>query len=84
MTDIEKRAAKLLNDIECRKNNRLADEIFRESKQREAQKEAWKREETERLKQSKELWNPYLEKAMQRAEQEKVERDNLVNSLKKR
>ena len=52
MTDIEKRAAKLLNDIECRKNNRLADEIFRESKQREAQKEAWKREETERLRQT--------------------------------
>ena len=83
MTDIEKRAAKLLNDIECRKNNRLADEIFLESKQREAQKEAWKREETERLKQSKELWNPYLEKAMQRAEQEKMERDKLVNGLKR-
>ena len=65
MTDIEKRAAKLLNDIECRKNNRLADEIFRESKQ------------------SKELWNPYLEKAMQRAEQEKMERDKLVNGLKR-
>ena len=64
MTDIEKRAAKLLNDIKCRKNNRLADE-------------------TERLKQSKELWNPYLEKAMQRAEQEKMERDKLVNGLKK-
>ena len=61
----------------------MADEIFRESKQREAQKEAWKREETERLKQSKELWNPYLEKAMQRAEQEKMERDKLVNGLKR-
>ena len=34
-------------------------------------------------KQSKELWNPYLEKAMQRAEQEKMERDKLVNGLKK-
>lgn len=84
MTDIEKRAAKLLNDIECRKNNRLADEIFQKSKQREAQKEAWRKEEIEQSKRSKELWNPYLEKAMQRAEQEKVERDNLVNSLKKR
>ena len=83
MRYIEKRAAKLLNDIECRKNNRLADEIFRKSKQREAQKEAWRKEEIEQSKRSKELWNPYLEKAMQRAEQEKKKYDDkIMNALK--
>lgn len=83
MTDIEQRATKLLNDIEHRKAERLADKVFREPERRAVQKEIREREEAERLKESRELWNPYLEKAMQRAEQETKERDRLVNMFKK-
>ena len=83
MTDLEQRAQNLLDDIQRRRNKELADEVFRESKQREAQKEACEREEAKQLKRKKELWNPYLEKAMQREKQEREERDKLMEKLKK-
>ena len=83
MTDLEQRAQKLLDDIASRRNKELADEIFRESKQREAQKEMQEREEMKKLKRKEELWNPYLEKAMKRVEQEKQEHDKLMEKLRK-
>lgn len=83
MTDLEQRAQNLLDDIQRRRNKELADEVFRESKQRKAQKEACEREEAKQLKRKKELWNPYLEKAMQREKQEREERDKLMEKLKK-
>lgn len=83
MTDLEQRAQKLLDDISSRRNKELADKIFRESKQREAQKEMQEREEMKQLKQKEELWNPYLEKAMKRVEQEKQEHDKLMEKFRK-
>lgn len=83
MTDLEQRAQKLLDDISSRRNKELADKIFRESKQREAQKEMREREEMKQLKRKEELWNPYLEKAMKRVEQERHEHDKLVEKFRK-
>lgn len=83
MTDLEQRAQKLLDNIASRRNKELADKIFRESKQREAQKEMQEREEMKQLKRKEELWNPYLEKAMQRVEQEKQEHDKLMEKFRK-
>lgn len=83
MTDVEQRAQKLLDDIASRKNAKLADKIFHESKQMEAQKEAREREEVKQLKQKEALWNPYFEKAMQRVEQEKQEHDKLMEKFRK-
>lgn len=83
MTDLEQRAQKLLDDIASRRNKKLADKIFRESKQREAQKEMQEKEEMKQLKRKEELWNPYLEKAMKRVEQEKQEHDKLMEKFGK-
>lgn len=64
MTDIEQRAQKLLDDIQRRKNERLADKVFREPERRAIQNRNREQEETERLKQMEKRLNPYLEKAM--------------------
>ena len=82
MTDIEQRAQKLLDDIQRRKNERLADKVFREPERRVIQNRNREQEETERLKQMEKRWNPYLEKAMQRVEQEQQDRDKLMNKFK--
>ena len=82
MTDVEQRAQKLLDDIQQRKNEKLADKIFREPKRREAEKEAREKAEAEQLKQLEERWSPWIEKAMQRAEQEREERDKLWSKFK--
>lgn len=82
MTDIEKRAQKLLDDIQMRKNRELADKIFREPERRRAQMEAHEREEAEQLKRQQEKWNPYLEKAMQRVKQEQDSYEKLMNKFK--
>lgn len=82
MTDIEQRAQKFLDDIQRRKNERLADKVFREPERRAIQNRNREQEETERLKQMEKRWNPYLEKAMQRVEQEQQDRDKLMNKFK--
>ena len=82
MTDIEQRAQKLLDDIQRRKNERLADKVFREPERRAIQNRNREQEETERLRQMEKRWNPYLEKAMQRVEQEQQDRDKLINKFK--
>ena len=82
MTDVEKKAMELLHGIKCRKMEREADRIFREPKLRAERKEAYEREAAEQQKQSEGLWNPYLEKAMQRVEQEQREYDELVNKVR--
>ena len=82
MTDIEQRAQKLLDDIQRRKNERLADKVFREPERRVIQNRNREQEETERLKQMEKRWNPYLEKAIQRVEQEQQDRDKLMNKFK--
>ena len=82
MTDIEQRAQKLLDDIQRRKNEKLADKVFREPERRAIQNRNREQEETERLKQMEKRWNPYLEKAMQRVEQEQRDRDKLMNKFK--
>lgn len=82
MTDIEQRAQKLLDDIQRRKNERLADKVFREPERRAIQNRNREQEETERLKQMEKRWNPYLEKAMQRVEQEQQDCDKLINKFK--
>ncbi len=81
MTDIEQRAQKLLNDIQRRKNEKLADKVFREPERRAIENRNREQEETERLKQMEKRWNPYLEKAMQRVEQEQQDRDKLMNKF---
>lgn len=82
MTDLEKRAKKLLDGIQQRKQAELADKVFREPRRRAEKKEAHEREAAEQKKRSEELWNPYLEKAMQRAEQEQLEYDGLVKKVR--
>ena len=82
MTDIEQRAQKFLDDIQRRKNERLADKVFREPERRAIQNRNREQEETERLKQMEKRWNPYLEKAMRRLEQEQQDRDKLMNKFK--
>lgn len=82
MTDIEQRAQKFLDDIQRRENERLADKVFREPERRAIQNRNREQEETERLKQMEKRWNPYLEKAMQRVEQEQQDRDKLMNKFK--
>ena len=82
MTDIEQRAQKFLDDIQRRKNERLADKVFREPERRAIQNRNREQEETERLKQMEKRWNPYLEKAIQRVEQEQQDRDKLMNKFK--
>ena len=82
MTDLEKRAQKLLDDIQRRKQAELADKIFREPERRAIQKENREREEAEQLKQLEERWSPWIEKAMQHAEQEREERDKLWSKFK--
>ena len=82
MTDIEQRAQKFLDDIQRRKNERLADKVFREPERRAIQNRNREQEETERLKQMEKRWNPYLEKAMRRVEQEQQDRDKLMNKFK--
>ena len=82
MTDIEQRAQKFLDDIQRRKNERLADKVFREPERRAIQNRNREQEETKRLKQMEKRWNPYLEKAMQRVEREQQDRDKLMNKFK--
>ena len=82
MTDIEQRAQKLLDDIQRRKNERLADKVFREPERRAIQNKNREQEETERLKLQEKRWSPYLEKAMQRVEQEQQEREKLLNKFR--
>lgn len=82
MADIEQRAQRLLDDIQRRKNERLADKVFREPKRREAEKETRERAEAKQLKQLEERWNPWVEKAMQRVEQEQQDREKLMNKFK--
>lgn len=82
MTDAEKKAMELLHGIECRKMKREADRIFREPKLRAERKEAYEREAAEKQKRSEELWKPYLEKVMQRAEREQREYDELVKKVR--
>lgn len=85
--DIEQRAKDMIEQCQCRKvqreNKELADKIFREPKRQAAQKEMREREEAEQLKQLENRWSPYLEKAMQRVEQEKKKYDSkIMNALK--
>ena len=82
MTDIEQRAQKFLDDIQRRKNEKLADKVFREPERRAIQNRNREQEERKRLKQMEKRWNPYLEKAMQRVEQEQQDRDKLMNKFK--
>ena len=82
MTDIEQRAQRLLDDIQRRKNEKLADKVFREPVRRATQNENREREEAERLKQMEKKWNPYLEKEMKRVEQEQQDREKLMNKFK--
>lgn len=82
MTDIEQRAQKFLDDIQRRKNKRLADKVFREPERRAIQNKNREKEEAERLKQTEKLWNPYLEKAMHRVEKEQQEREKLMNRFR--
>ena len=82
MTDFEQRAQKFLDDIQRRKNERLTDKVFREPERRAIQNRNREQEETERLKQMEKRWNPYLEKAMQRVEQEQQDHDKLMNKFK--
>lgn len=83
MTDIEQRAQKLLNDIQRRKNEKLADKVFREPERRAIQNRNRERKEAEQLKQLEERWSPRIEKAMQHAEQEKKKYDDKIMNLLK-
>lgn len=85
--DIEQRAKDMIEQCQRRKvqreNKELADKIFREPKRQAAKKEMREREEADQLKQLENRWNPYLERAMQRAEQEKKKYDDkIMNALK--
>lgn len=74
--DIEQRAKDMIEQCQRRKaqrkNKELADKIFREPERRAIQKANREKEEAERLKQLEERWSPWIEKAMQRVEQEKI------------
>ena len=82
MTDVEKKAIELLHGIQQRKQAELSNKIFREPVRRAERKEAYEREAAEQQKRSEELWKPYLEKAMQRAEQEQREYNELLNKVR--
>ena len=84
--DIEQRAKDMIEQCQRRKaqreNKELADKIVREPERQASKKEMREREEAEALKQLENRWNPYLEKAMQRVEQEKKKYDDtIMNAL---
>lgn len=83
--DVEQRAKDMIEKCRRAKAQRenavLADKIFHEPKRQAEQKAKQEREETERQKQLEERWSPYLERAMQRMEQEQQKHDKIVNKL---
>lgn len=85
--DIEQRAKNMIERCQREKARRehaeLADKIFREPKRQAAKKEMREREEADQLKQLENRWSPYLEKAMQRAGQEKKKYDDKIMNLLK-
>jgi len=85
--DIEQRAKDIIERCQREKAQRehaeLADKVFREPERRAIRKANCEKEEAERLKQMENMWNPYLEKAMQRTEQEKKKYDELLEKIRK-
>jgi len=85
--DIEQRAKDIIE--RCRREKaqqehaELADKVFREPERRAIQKSNREKEDAERLKQMENMWNPYLEKAMQRVEQEKKKYDERMEKIRK-
>lgn len=85
--DIEQRAKDMIERCQREKARRehaeLADKVFREPERRAIQKANREKEEAERLKQLEERWSPWIEKAMQHAEQEKKRYDDKIMNLLK-
>lgn len=83
MSDIEKRTDDFLRRIRAERERKKSEDYFRQKKEREAKDQAREKEEAEQLKATEKRWNPYLEKAMQRAEEEEKKRNERINMFKK-
>lgn len=80
VNDTVKLAEKLMNDTKRRHNDQLLQEL-NDKKQRENNKLAREEIAAKQVEDGCSRWNKYLEKAMQRENQEQDNRKNLINSI---
>lgn len=79
MTDIEKRAQEMLNDIQRRKQAMLADKVFREPEWKKAKEQAKKEAEEREQKARADMWSPWIAKAQERMQQKQADHEKMIN-----
>lgn len=79
IADLEKRTENYLNRIRAERELEKSKDYFREKKEQEAKKEAREKAEAEQLKAGEKRWNPYLEKAMKKLDEENEKYYRMVN-----